>query len=153
MTTFQIYDLLNRPRPLWLVKIDLSGADLTNSNLFDANLTGVNLRKADLSRSDLTAANLTQADLSNANLLGADLTDATLERITLTGAIMLDGTRYTRRRLNQALGRSAQKVVPLPSWLLTPISPPWLSTIDLAMANPSPLPRAIPGRDWEVSAR
>ena len=28
LTPYQIYDLLNRARPLWLVKIDLSDASL-----------------------------------------------------------------------------------------------------------------------------
>ncbi len=41
LTNFQIYDLLNRPCPLWLVKIDLSGADVTSANLEEVILTGV----------------------------------------------------------------------------------------------------------------
>jgi len=43
ITQFQIYELLNRPGPLWLRNIDLSGADLSKANLHGANLGGANL--------------------------------------------------------------------------------------------------------------
>ncbi|MCK4976219.1 MAG: pentapeptide repeat-containing protein, partial [Anaerolineales bacterium] len=52
-TKFQIYDLLNRPRPLWLVKVDLS-----ETNLWMADLSECNLSWADISRSDLSWVNL-----------------------------------------------------------------------------------------------
>ena len=50
--------------------MDLSGEDLGDVRLYQANLTG-----ADLSGADLTDAYLDSADLSGANLSGADLTD------------------------------------------------------------------------------
>ncbi len=51
----------------WLVREDLSGADLD-----DANLTGAYLFNANLTGADLTGAKLTGAYLSGANLSGAD---------------------------------------------------------------------------------
>ena len=43
MSRYEILDLLNRPKPLWLVNIDLgdgnlSGVDLNGANLHMANL-------------------------------------------------------------------------------------------------------------------
>ena len=38
LTPSQIYDLLNRPRPLWLAGCDLSGAYLKGANLSEADL-------------------------------------------------------------------------------------------------------------------
>ena len=53
LTNYQLYDLLNRPKPLWLVKIDLS-----EISLWMADLSECNLSWADLSRSDLSWSNL-----------------------------------------------------------------------------------------------
>jgi hypothetical protein len=36
LTRYQICDLLNRPGPLWLVRLDLSNADLHKANLYKA---------------------------------------------------------------------------------------------------------------------
>ncbi|MFM1843399.1 MAG: hypothetical protein RLZZ490_2142 [Cyanobacteriota bacterium] len=81
--------------------IDLSGANLANSNfrgaiLTDADLSGANLahsnfRGADLSVAYLEGANLNQADfrkssLALANLIGADLSGANLQGTTLNSA-------------------------------------------------------------------
>ncbi len=55
-TRWHIYDLLNRPKPLWLVGIDLEGEDL---------------RHADLSHVDLSHANLANASLKASNLRDA----------------------------------------------------------------------------------
>ena len=68
LTAWQLYDLLNRPRPLWLAGCDLSGA----------YLKGANLSGADLQECNLTGANLSGADLSLANLTGANLTGAAI---------------------------------------------------------------------------
>ena len=40
LTQYQIYELINRPGPLWLRNIDLSGVDLSKANLRGANLRG-----------------------------------------------------------------------------------------------------------------
>ena len=46
LTLDQIYDLLNRPGPLWLVGVNLSGANLSAANLVGANLSESNLSGA-----------------------------------------------------------------------------------------------------------
>jgi len=49
LTNYQIYDLLNRPKPLWLVKINLSQAVLWMADLSECNLSWADLTKTDLS--------------------------------------------------------------------------------------------------------
>ena len=69
---------------LWLnnkgggIRADLSGADLSYTNLPGANLSGANLFDADLSGANLYGAKLSGANLSNANLSGANLSNADL---------------------------------------------------------------------------
>ena len=70
---------------------DLSGADLSNTNLRSAKLFGANLRNANLSwanlyRADLYFANLRYADLQNANLQDADLKHAEMQYANLRDA-------------------------------------------------------------------
>ena len=87
--------------------VDLSGADLPKSSLWQVNLSAANLRfaifdwsnleQADLSGADLTGASLLGvsfygADLRGANLSGADLRGADLTDARLDGAI-LDGVQ------------------------------------------------------------
>ena len=79
LTAYQIYDLLNRPHPLWLVKIDFSDATLWGADLSRSNLSLASLIRADLSLSNLSASNLSRANLQMANLYEADLTLAVLE--------------------------------------------------------------------------
>jgi hypothetical protein len=50
-TSNELYDLLNRPGPLWLAYADLSGANLSaatpiGAKLLGANLSGANLQEA-----------------------------------------------------------------------------------------------------------
>ena len=61
--------------------LDLTGADLSFSNLGRANFQGAILRQADLSFSNLNGANFTDADLYEANL-----NFSALERVDLSGA-------------------------------------------------------------------
>src|SRR5262245_53645619 len=58
------------------VEIELSGADLSRSDL----------RGRDLSKVNLIGANLRGADLSSASLIGANLSGATLRGTDLSGA-------------------------------------------------------------------
>ncbi|MDH5267238.1 MAG: toll/interleukin-1 receptor domain-containing protein [Candidatus Bathyarchaeota archaeon] len=76
-----------------LSKIDLAGADLSDSDLFRADLSGANLMKANLSTAylflaDLESADLSQANLSNALISDANLRSAKLSRANLFGAIL-----------------------------------------------------------------
>ena len=65
-------------------------ANLIQANLSRALLNGANLRGANLSGADLSNANLDRATLSDANLTGANLTNANLPRANLTGANLTD---------------------------------------------------------------
>ena len=62
---------------------DLKGADLKDADLSYANLKGADLKGADLSYADLEGADLKDADLSYANLEGANLSYANLEGANL----------------------------------------------------------------------
>lgn len=64
-------------------RADLTGADLTDTNLRYADLTNANLRYANLTDTDLRYANLTGADLTGNSLASTKLTGA-----SLTGARM-----------------------------------------------------------------
>jgi hypothetical protein len=69
----------------------LAGADLTGSNLTNADFSGANLGDAILTGSNLTGvnfgnANLTDANLTGANLAGAIWTHADITGINLTGS-------------------------------------------------------------------
>jgi uncharacterized protein YjbI with pentapeptide repeats len=74
-----------------VVEADLSGADLEHALLIDANLiftnlSGANLTGAILNGADLLNANLTGADLNSARLNEADLRDANLSKARLIWA-------------------------------------------------------------------
>ncbi|MEG4284751.1 pentapeptide repeat-containing protein [Microcoleus sp. A006_D1] len=73
-------------------KCDLSGVNLSETDLHDANLSGANLTGANLKGANLLGANLTGANLKGANLLGANLAGSLLKRADLSGATMPDGT-------------------------------------------------------------
>ena len=73
---------------------DLSGANLTYSDLTHAlmvsvDLSGANLTGTQLGDVDFTDSDLSGVDFRSANLHGANLSDAELD-----GAILPDGTRY-----------------------------------------------------------
>ena len=78
--------------PVALIRLGLSGADLSGADLYGADLSGATLSWADLYGANLSGANLTRATLYGANLTGADLTGANLSRATLTGATLSRAT-------------------------------------------------------------
>ena len=94
-----------------LQRADLSGcflnpchmyhANLKQANLSKALMNGANLRGANLSEANLTGVDLDRAVLSGANLTGANLTGANLSRVNLTGA-NLTGANLTGAVLNRA---------------------------------------------------
>ncbi len=121
-TKYELYDLLNRPGPLWLVGADLSEAYLKSVNLEGANLTEANLQEAYLDSANLRnttlvgtgffraflrgaslegayiRADLRRAILGGANLTRADVQDALLcQASIMIGAIMPNGKRYDGR--------------------------------------------------------
>lgn len=71
-----------------LREANLNGADLSEANLYSANLKDADLYGANLSNANLRGASLDSADLSQANLSGSTLNEATLGAANLTGAIL-----------------------------------------------------------------
>ena len=71
-------------------RANLSNADLSSVNLWNANLIYADLNGANLSNADLWNANLTSADLTYANLSGADLSNTDLTYANLSGANLSD---------------------------------------------------------------
>ncbi len=69
---------------------NLSGANLTGTNLRRANLSGINLKGANLQRANLTGANLTKSNLQNADFTGANLIKANFTGSTTEGIILQD---------------------------------------------------------------
>ena len=61
---------------------------MDSAPLADANLTGANLTNADLFRATLANANLTEANLTNANLYASTLTNADLTGANLRNALL-----------------------------------------------------------------
>ena len=87
-TKYELYNLINQNKPLWLVGVDLSGtnlyqANLSGANLYQANLSGANLREANLSGANLREANLSGANLYQANLSKAYLIDVIYNKDTV----------------------------------------------------------------------
>ena len=103
-TRQQLYDLLNRPGPLWLSRADLSDAYLDGVMLAQANLSRAILQGASLAAADLTQANLLSANLSKiiapwasfygANLQGANLHQADLAEANLENANLFEANLY-----------------------------------------------------------
>jgi uncharacterized protein YjbI with pentapeptide repeats len=73
-------------RQAQLSAADLSEANLRQADLSAAKLNGADLRCADLTGADLRYADLRYADLSRANLSAANLRQAKLRRAKLSGA-------------------------------------------------------------------
>jgi uncharacterized protein YjbI with pentapeptide repeats len=98
-TSNELYDLINRPGPLWLFGADLSwaylrGANLASANLGSANLLGTSLNGANLSKANLMGACLNGADLRGADLRGASLHWVLLEKANLSGVRYDEKTRW-----------------------------------------------------------
>jgi uncharacterized protein YjbI with pentapeptide repeats len=71
--------------PLWT---DLSGCNLADANLTDADLHGVHLAFANLTNANLAGANLASSDLTHADLTGANVAGADLTGADLDGTIL-----------------------------------------------------------------
>ncbi len=99
-------------RKAFLVRADLSAAqlrraDLEQADLRQARLTGSDLHSASLLQADLREADLSGADLREAALLLARLQDARLDRADLRGAF-LDRAALGDARLSNADLRGAR---------------------------------------------
>ena len=82
-------------------------ANLIQANLSRALLNGANMRGANLSGADLSNADLDRATLSDANLTGANLAGANLSRANLTGANLTDATLTGANLSGAGLTRTA----------------------------------------------
>ncbi len=87
--------------------VDLSGADLSDADLFVINLSGAdlssaNLRKANLFQADLSGANLISTVLTSANLFHANLKGANLEKAFLDGGTDLSFADLSGANLQEA---------------------------------------------------
>lgn len=73
---------------------NLSGADLSGTNLRGISFEGADLTETDLRNASLNFANLTNANLYLANLEEADLSYATLKNVNLIG-VKLNNTNFS----------------------------------------------------------
>lgn len=73
-----------------LTEIDLHGASLKEGNLRAANLQGANLLGAYLKEAKLIGVNFTSANLETANFMGANLSKADLRSSNLSNANLVD---------------------------------------------------------------
>lgn len=117
---------------LWLVKANLSKADLTRLDLSEARLDDAELVEVDLSQSCLSnahlkRANLCKAILFEANLVGAYLREAKLTKANLSGAT-LDKAQICKANLEDANLQNA-------TFIRTDLSDANLSGADLQGAN------------------
>jgi uncharacterized protein YjbI with pentapeptide repeats len=88
-------------RDAYLVGADLSGADLGQAELNDANLGVADLSSANLSWAKLSGAVLFGADLRGANLSDAYLSDANLLEADMSGADLRNAKGVTNEQLEQ----------------------------------------------------
>jgi uncharacterized protein YjbI with pentapeptide repeats len=87
---------------IYLRGAELSGANLSNTNLFRANLSNTNLFRANLSIASLMGADLRGADLTGADLFFATLSDAKLSYADLRGANLKGAIGCTKEQWAQA---------------------------------------------------
>lgn len=117
------YDPCMQPPSFY--KANLSGRDLSqryleNADLREAQLANTNFYMADLAGACLTGANLTGANLAGANLSGADLRDAVLTGANmlvtdlngaiLNGANLLGAHNLTVEQINSAIYNSNTRI-------------------------------------------
>ncbi|MGB3533293.1 MAG: DUF1822 family protein [Microcoleaceae cyanobacterium] len=125
-----VQEIISHPTP----QRNLSGIDLSDTDLNRANLSGSNLINADLSCADLSNANLTNADLSNADLSETDFSNS-----LVTGAKFSHDSPGMTEELKKSLinkgaivtGLLLDKLVTLREWLENSFKPEWLLPRDL----------------------
>jgi uncharacterized protein YjbI with pentapeptide repeats/uncharacterized RDD family membrane protein YckC len=126
---------------------DLSQTQLKQANFSEANLSRVLLNKSDLSRATLNKANLAGArligaNLSSAQMVGADLRNAVLENASLTGADLgeakLNEAELYGARLSRAIAIGAQLSyanLTKTDWQAADLSGAYLDHVNLTNAN------------------
>ena len=81
---------LNSNLSLDLQNIDLSGMDMSESNLYGSNLTNADLSGTNFTNSILENCNLTNANLTNTDLNGCVISNTTLTNVDLSMANLTD---------------------------------------------------------------
>jgi uncharacterized protein YjbI with pentapeptide repeats len=114
------------------LKLDLSEADLSGTNLSWAKLSGAKLNTANLKGTNLSWANLEEAQLHTANLNGADLSSAFVSKANLFGA-NLRGANLRGTKLDGAFVSEADLRDTNLSW--AKLSGADLSGTDFSKAN------------------
>ena len=94
LTKYQVFDLLNRPGPLWLADADFSKAYLGWVTIDHATLVGCNFSHAVVCRATLTNDYLGAANFSNANLIGTDFSGSDLSGCNLCGADLTEAILF-----------------------------------------------------------
>ena len=112
---------------VYLINVNLSGAELFEANLSGAQLFEANLSRAQLTDANLSGAQLTDANLSGARLSGANLSGARLSGANLAGARLLDANLAGAQLLGANLAGA--------KLLLANLSGAELSEANLAGAN------------------
>ncbi|WP_071189325.1 pentapeptide repeat-containing protein [Trichormus sp. NMC-1] len=126
---------------------DLSKTQLKQANLSQANLSRVLMTRSDLSRATLNKANLSyarlvDANLSSAQLIGSDLQKAVLENASLTGADISDAKFMEANLYAAHLGRVSAIGTQLSyanltntNWQGSDLSEAYLDNANLSNAN------------------
>jgi uncharacterized protein YjbI with pentapeptide repeats len=86
LSGIKLNELVLEPPVIRLAGINLSGADLSNSQLSKLNLNKAKLQEATLTAANLSKAVLTNAEMQRTTLENADLTESILVRTNLEGA-------------------------------------------------------------------
>lgn len=79
---------------LFGAKVNLSKGNFDGATAYGLDISGVNLSMAQLTQSNFIGANLNNSDLSGASLEASDLTGATLSGTNLAGATYNDSTSF-----------------------------------------------------------
>jgi uncharacterized protein YjbI with pentapeptide repeats len=90
--------------------VDLSGADLSRTDLLLANLSGADLSAANLVLANLNGADLSGANLRGANLVGARMIGVDLERADLCGADLRTAEDLTQEQLAESFGDKSTRL-------------------------------------------
>jgi len=102
-TQKELYFLLNSSRPLWLRRVNLSGADLSGANLTNADLSGANLSGANLSDANLSGANLTGADLSDSAFIVLHMATKDMDDDTKLIMVEIKAMTEAKRKLRETI--------------------------------------------------
>ena len=102
MANLELLEIIRQGTPFWNrwrmenseIRVDLSGADLSERDLESVNFENVNLKDAILWKCKCMNGNFREADLRNVMLEGADLRYADFTGASLEGADLTEADRH-----------------------------------------------------------